>query len=54
MGCGGSKESPQLFLDRAGHDKVVMRGLDPRIHQKEKFFCEEDGLPGQALLYAHI
>jgi hypothetical protein len=26
--------------------KVVMRGLDLRIHQKKS--CEADGLPGQA------
>jgi hypothetical protein len=29
---------------------LVMRGLDPRIHP----FSQDDGLPGQALRYAHI
>jgi hypothetical protein len=28
--------------------RVVMRGLDPRIHPSSQEFSEEDGLPGQA------
>jgi hypothetical protein len=27
---------------------IVMRGLDPRIHQSSQESFEEDGLPGQA------
>jgi hypothetical protein len=31
------------------HSRVVMRGLDPRIHLlRKKVFAKMDGLPGQA------
>jgi hypothetical protein len=42
-------ESPQLVVgNQARPNKAVMRGLDPRIHQKRKALAKEDGLPGQA------
>jgi hypothetical protein len=37
---------PRTYVGQAVRSSVVMRGLDPRIHQERGAFAQEDGLPG--------
>jgi hypothetical protein len=48
MEDGLRHQAAKVTLLSAINLPLVMRGLDPRIHQSLKESFEEDGLPGQA------